>query len=114
MHGDGSAQRRYLWSKMPLLQFSVSRKSNKKITFIILVIKPFTNLEVAEKIAAYLNLKDYLSFEKDRLVQDSIYPANDQEISDEFGWYPTKNLDEFLPETIEWYRENLHKYRELV
>ena len=43
--------------------------------------KPF--FKVAEKIAAYLNLKDYLSFEKDRLVQPGFilrttkkYPTN--------------------------------------
>ena len=115
MHGDGSAQRRYLWVKDAASAiFLLAENQTKNHIYHIGHKKPFTNLEVAEKIAAYLNLKDYLSFEKDRLVQDSIYPANDQEISDEFGWYPTKNLDEFLPETIEWYRENLHKYRELV
>ena len=71
-------------------------------------------LENSEKIASYLNLEDYLSFEKDRLINDAIYPAHDQLISEEFGWQPTKDLDDFLPETIEWYKENLDQYRDLI
>ena len=42
---------------------------------------------------------------------DAIYPSHDSSIYDELGWMPSKNLDDFLPETIEWYRENLDQYR---
>ena len=68
-------------------------------------------MEVAEKIATYLNLSDYLSFEQDRPINDAIYPSYDSSIYDELGWKPSKNLDDFLPETIEWYREHLDQYR---
>ena len=72
----------------------------------------FTNLEVAEKIGSYLSLSDYISFEKDRLINDTIYPSDSSQIMKEFDWKTTKSLDDFLPETIEWYKENLDSYRE--
>ena len=115
LHGDGSAQRRYLWVKdAALAMYLLSTNTTKEDVYHIGHKTPFTNLEVAEKIATYLNLEDYLSFEKDRLINDAIYPAHDQLMSEEFGWNPTKDLDDFLPETIEWYRENLDQYRDLV
>ena len=112
LHGDGSAKRRYLWVKDAALAiFLLAENSVKNEIYHIGHKTPFTNLEVAEKIANYLNLSDYLSFEQDRPINDAIYPSHDSSIYDELGWEPSKNLDDFLPETIEWYRENLDQYR---
>ena len=97
---------------MPPLQFFLLAENHVKNEIYHIGHKTlFTNLEVAEKIASYLNLSDYLSFEKDRPINDAIYPAYDSSIYDELGWKPSKNLDDFLPETIEWYREHLDQYR---
>ena len=65
----------------------------------------FSNLEVAEKIGSYLKLKDYISFEKDRLINDTIYPADSLDMLRDFDWKPTRDLDDFpCLKTIEWYR----------
>ena len=69
---------------------------------------------IAEKIGAYLGLNDYISFEKDRLVNDTIYPADSLDMLRDFHWQPTRNLDDFLPETIEWYREHLEHFRHRI
>jgi nucleoside-diphosphate-sugar epimerase len=74
----------------------------------------FSNLEIAEKIGSYLNLEDYISFEKDRLINDTIYPADSMDMLRDFDWKPTRDLDDFLPETIEWYRTHLDHFRDLV
>ena len=74
----------------------------------------FSNLEIAEKIGNYLGLKDYISFEKDRLINDTIYPADSLDMWRDFQWQPTRNLDDFLPETIEWYREHLEHFRHRI
>ncbi len=70
--------------------------------------------EIAEKIGKYLGLKDYISFEKDRLINDTIYPADSLDMLRDFQWQPTRNLDDFLPETIEWYREHLDHFRHRI
>ena len=74
----------------------------------------FWNLEIATKIGNYLGLNDYISFEKDRLINDTIYPADSVDIFRDFGWKPTRDIDDFLPETIEWYKEHLDNFRDLV
>ena len=68
----------------------------------------------AEKIGSYLKLEDYISFEKDRLINDTIYPADSVDMLRDFDWKPTRDLDDFLPETIEWYRTHLDHFRDLV
>jgi len=115
IHGDGSAKRRYLWVKDAVNAiFLLAENKTKKPIYHIGQKNAYTNLEVAKKIASHLNLKDYLSFEKDRLTQDFIYPSNNSEIFEEFGWSPTRDLDDFLPETIEWYKTNLDEYSKLL
>ena len=74
----------------------------------------FSNLEIAEKIGEYLGLKDYISFEKDRLINDTIYPADSLDMMRDFHWHPTRGLDDFLPETIEWYRKHLDHFRHRI
>ena len=113
VHGDGSPRRRYLWVKdaVHAIYFLANNKTQKNL-YHIGHDTTFSNLEVAEKIGSYLSLGDYISFEKDRLINDTIYPSDSSQIMKEFDWKPTKSLDDFLPETIEWYKENLDSYRE--
>ncbi|MGI9249910.1 MAG: NAD-dependent epimerase/dehydratase family protein [Pseudohongiellaceae bacterium] len=115
LHGDGSARRRYLWVKDAALAiYLLAEKANKNRIYHIGQEEPFSNLQIAEKIGAYLGLKDYLSFEKDRLINDTIYPAESTAMQRDFNWQPTRSLDDFLPETIEWYRTHLDDFRDLV
>jgi dTDP-glucose 4,6-dehydratase len=115
LHGDGSAQRRYLWVKDAAEAVCLlATNANKSHIYHIGHNQAFSNLQIAEKIGTYLGLNDYLSFQKDRLINDTIYPADSTDIEREFGWCPTRDLDDFLPETIEWYRKHLDNYQDLV
>ena len=71
-------------------------------------------MDSPKKIGKYLGLKDYISFEKDRLINDTIYPADSSDMLSDFRWQPTRNLDDFLPETIDWYREHLDHFRHRI
>ena len=115
LHGDGSAMRRYLWVKDAAEAiWLLAEKATKSQIYHIGHTDKFSNLEIAEKIGKYLGLKDYISFEKDRLINDTIYPADSSDMLRDFHWQPTRNLDDFLPETIEWYRENLDHFRHRI
>ena len=111
LHGDGSARRRYLWvgDAVDAICTLALRGSQSK-TYHIGTEEAFSNLEIAEKIGGYLELQDYISYETDRLVNDSIYPSDSRDMQQDFGWQVTRKLDDFLPETIEWYRENLDDF----
>jgi len=115
LHGDGSARRRYLWVKDAAMAICLlAENATQSHIYHIGHHQAFSNLEIAEKIGNYLQLEDYISFEKDRLVNDTIYPADSSDMMREFQWEPTRNLDDFLPETIEWYRTHLDHFRDLV
>ena len=115
LHGDGSAMRRYLWVKDAAEAiWLLAEKATKSRIYHIGHEDKFSNLEIAEKIGNYLELKDYISFEKDRLINDTIYPADSLDMLRDFQWQPTRDLDDFLPETIEWYREHLDHFRHRI
>ena len=115
LHGDGSAQRRYLWVKDAAMAiYLLANEATKSKVYHIGHEDAYSNLEIATKIGNYLGLKDYISFEKDRLINDTIYPADSVDILRDFGWKPTRDIDDFLPETIEWYKEHLDNFRDLV
>ena len=115
LHGDGSAQRRYLWVKDAAMAiYLLAENATKSQVYHIGHKTAFSNLEIATKIGNYLGLKDYISFEKDRLINDTIYPADSADIFKDFGWKPTRDIDDFLPETIEWYKEHLDSFRDLI
>lgn len=116
VHGDGSSRRRYLWV-------------NDVVDALVLILekgvsgnvyhtshpKSYSNLEVAKKISEYLNLDDLIDFVPDRILNDAIYPyIQDDKIKTELGWKITKDLGDFLPETIEYYIKNIEKYRKFL
>ena len=112
LHGDGSSKRRYLWVKdaVSAIFLIITGGIPGKIYHIG---HPdyFSNLEIANKIGTYLNLEDHIEFVTDRIFNDTIYPFSSDEIRKDLGWKITKNLDDYLPETIEWYRENIDLYK---
>ena len=112
MHGDGSASRRYLWVRDAAAALKVlAERCDKSEIYNIGHETHYSNLQVAEKIGAQLGLRDFISFEKDRLVNDVLYPSGDDRMTAEFGWQPTRDLDDFLPETVDWYKDNFERLK---
>lgn len=66
-----------------------------------------SNLEIAKKILKILNLKsDRIEFVKDRPGHDRRYAVDWKKINKKLGWAPSKNFDERLKQTVEWYQSN--------
>lgn len=116
IHGDGSSQRRYLWVKdaaKALIKISQIGKSGS--IYHTSHPKKYSNLDVAKKISSYLDVQDGFELIEDRIFNDATYPYhNDDNIEKDLGWKPTKDLDNFLPETIEFYKENLDFYKKFL
>lgn len=116
VHGDGSSQRRYLWVKdaaKALIEISLNGKSGE--IYHTSHPKKYSNLDIAKKISSYLGTKDGFELIEDRVFNDATYPFHkDDNIEKDLGWKPTKDLDDFLPETIEFYRENLDFYKKFL
>lgn len=65
------------------------------------------NLEVAKKIIKELGVKeDMIEFVKDRPGHDRRYSIDFTKIKNELGWQPLHSFDQWLTQTIEWYKTN--------
>lgn len=65
------------------------------------------NLEVVKKILKILGLnEDMLEFVKDRPGHDRRYAVDWSKIKNELGWEPLHSFDEWLLETVNWYKQN--------
>jgi dTDP-D-glucose 4,6-dehydratase len=111
LHGDGSATRRYLWVDDVVNALLVlAENDTKDYIYNIGHDVSYSNLQIAKLIGDYLNLEDYIKFEKDRIYNDTNYPCDFSLIQKEFGWRYTKNLEDVLPEIIDWYKKNIDLY----
>lgn len=112
LHGDGSSTRRYLWVNDAVEALLIlAEQDTKQDIYNIGHDKSYTNLEVAKLIGEHLNLDDFISFEKDRVFNDSIYPCDYSSIKEELGWNFSKNLDDILPDIVDWYKDNINYYK---
>lgn len=69
-----------------------------------------TNLQVVRGILAALDLPESrIEFVPDRPGHDRRYAIDTRKAEEELGWAPTRNFEEGLAETVEWYRENAWK-----
>lgn len=111
IHGAGMSRRRYLWigDAVNALLLLADKARNHKI-YNIGHDKEYTNLHVAQMIGDYLGLSDFIVHEPDRVFNDTVYPCDYSEISEDLGWKFSKDLEGSLPETIEWYRANIAKF----
>ena len=56
-----------------------------------------------------------LAKEEDRVFNDATYPYQENDIIEkELGWKVSKNLDGFLPETVEFYKDNIDFYKSFL
>lgn len=66
-----------------------------------------SNLEVAKKIIKILGKsEDDIEFVKDRPGHDRRYAVDFTKIKNELGWEPKHSFDEWLEETVEWYKNH--------
>lgn len=111
IHGTGESRRRYLWIEDVIDAFLlIAEKANKNKIYNIGHNKSYSNIQIAEMIGSYLNLSDFIAYEDDRVFNDTIYPSDSSDIQQELNWSITKDLEEVLPEIIEWYRENIKAF----
>ena len=72
------------------------------------------NLEIIKKIIKIIGKgEDQIEFVKDRLGHDRRYAVDWSKIRTELGWTPAHNFDEWLEETINWYRTNEEWWRDV-
>lgn len=65
------------------------------------------NLDVAKKIVRLLKKnEDMIEFVKDRPGHDRRYAVDWSKIKNELGWEPEHSFDEWLKQTVAWYRDN--------
>jgi|TARA_B110000879_G_C11136292_1_gene498272 UDP-glucose 4,6-dehydratase len=115
IHGSGESRRRYLWvgDAVNALLLLSDKAENHKI-YNIGHDKDYANIEIAQMIGNYLNLNDFISYEADRVFNDTIYPCDYSEIEEDLGWKASKNLEESLPQTIDWYKANIEHFKEFL
>lgn len=65
------------------------------------------NLDIAKKIVRLLKKnEDMIEFVKDRPGHDRRYAVDWSKIKNELGWEPEHSFDEWLKQTVVWYRDN--------
>jgi UDP-glucose 4,6-dehydratase len=115
IHGKGESRRRYLWIKdaiSALILLADHGQKNK--IYNIGHNKSYSNIEIANLIGEYLNLTDFVSYEDDRVFNDSIYPCDFSAIEKDLSWKITKDIEQVLPEIINWYKENISRYEKFL
>lgn len=76
--------------------------------------KDISNLEVANMLIAYMEAgEDKIEFVKDRPGHDRRYAVDWSKINQELGWEPEHSFEEWLQETVDWYKENESWWRPL-
>lgn len=72
------------------------------------------NLAVIEKILRYMGKdKSLIEFVKDRPGHDRRYAIDWTKIKTELGWEPLHNFDDWIVQTIEWYKTHIDWWKKL-
>ena len=73
-----------------------------------------TNLEIAEMICdiSKAEFKSAISFVEDRPFNDRRYSVDSSKLN-ALGWQPEIALPTALPDVVQWYHDNQHRYRHL-
>ena len=74
--------------------------------------KYFRNIDIAKKICKLMKKdpKKYISFIEDRPFNDSKYSINSNKIK-KLGWKVKRNLENDLPNIINWYKKNISLFK---
>lgn len=69
--------------------------------------KNVSNIQIARKLIKMLNKdKSYIEFVKDRPGHDRRYAVDWTKIKKELKWKPQYKFDEWLSQTVDWYKQN--------
>jgi dTDP-glucose 4,6-dehydratase len=73
-----------------------------------------SNLEIIKKILKIMGKKESeIEYVKDRPGHDRRYAVDWSKINKELGWKPEHNFDEYLEQTIDWYKDNQEWWKKL-
>lgn len=109
VYGDGKNIRDWLYVQDHCRAIDMVIRAGKKgETYCVGgVTRDISNLEVVRKIIKSLRKsKNQIEFIKDRLCHDRKYAINWTKIKNKLGWTPIHSFDEWLEETINWYKNN--------
>ena len=74
----------------------------------------YPNIEIAKKIVKLLGKdENSIEFVKDRPGHDRKYDVDWSKIKSELGWQPLHDFDEWLRETVRWYKDNEDWWRKV-
>lgn len=115
VHGNGMNTRHYLAAQdfaRALLTLIESGRTGE--IYNIGTTHELTNLEVAAMLCSQFGAdpKSVVSFIDDRPFNDRRYSVDTSKIG-ALGWAPTITLEDALPQIVDWYRNNQHRYRHL-
>jgi len=108
MYGDGMNIRDWLYVRDHCRAIDlVLRKGREGEVYNIGGHNEKTNLEITEILLDALGKpKELISFVKDRQAHDRRYAMDASKIEKELGWTPAHTFEEWIPSTIEWYKNN--------
>lgn len=117
IHGDGKSERDYMHvsdvsTAVDLLMHAPIKKVQGEV-FNVGSGKKISILDIARHITKQMSIKDSkIIFVKDRPGQVSTFAADFRKIKKLLGWTPKKKLRQGLSETIDWYKNNEHVWKE--
>lgn len=116
IYGDGLYVRDWLYVRDHCRAIEqVLQKGKQGETYLIGgMTKDVSNLEIAKLLLKHLNLsEEKIEFVKDRPGHDRRYAVDWSRIQQELDWKPEHGFDEWLKETVVWYKENEWWWRPL-
>ena len=116
IHGDGRHRRHFLSAQDFAAGLALlAREGRTGLTYNIGSDEELANIEVAGKLCELLgkDLNEVAEFIADRPFNDWRYSISSDRIR-ALGWRTKRRLLDELPALVDWYRENLDRYREIV
>ncbi len=111
IHGDGTNLRHYLSATdFAVAIHMLCIKGLEGQIYNIASNLELSNLEVAEIIRGHFRENIDIQYIKNRPFNDARYAVDDRKIR-ELGWSPVRNLRQDLPEIIDWYENNIDRFK---
>lgn len=116
LYGDGQHIRTWLHVSDHCRAIdTVLRRGNIGQTYNIGSEEERSNEEVALSILHTLDLSpNNIRYVKDRLGHDRRYALDSTKIQEYLGWFPKKNFEQGLIETIDWYQKNASWWKSII